>query len=107
MLILRIHARQNANRSRGDGEKTHYELCTFKNGKYPCKKPVRHFIRYWGAFLTLYRAQYNLRSIFTARDLDFLTMRDLRWYIMGYGHTVPETRRERVKLLKAIIGIIV
>ncbi|KAL1721460.1 hypothetical protein EV715DRAFT_288211 [Schizophyllum commune] len=83
------HFMSTANRARGDGKKTHYELCTFKNGKYPCNKP------------------YNLRSIFTARDLDFLTMRDLRWYIMGYGHAVPETRRERVKLLKAIIGIIV
>ncbi|KAL1664798.1 hypothetical protein GGF50DRAFT_114765 [Schizophyllum commune] len=83
------HFMSTMNRARGNGEKTHYELCAFKNGKYPCNEP------------------YNLRSIFTVRDFDFLTMRDLRWYIMGYGHAVPETRRERVKLLKIIIGITV
>ncbi|KAI5891334.1 uncharacterized protein SCHCODRAFT_02580910 [Schizophyllum commune H4-8] len=101
------HFMSTANRARGNGEKMHYELCTFKNGKYPCNEPVSQSIRPFYVFLAVYPVQYNLRSIFTARDLEFLTMRDLRWYIMGYGHTVPETRRERVKLLKNIIGIIV
>ncbi|KAL1709555.1 hypothetical protein EV121DRAFT_286614 [Schizophyllum commune] len=86
------HFMSTVNRTRGNGEKTHYDLCPFRNGMYPCNEP------------------YNLRSIFTARDLDHLTMRDLRWYILGYlgsNYAVPETRRERVNLLKAIIGILV
>ncbi|KAI5891331.1 uncharacterized protein SCHCODRAFT_02702132 [Schizophyllum commune H4-8] len=86
------HFMGTVNRARGNGEKTRYELCTFKNGMYPCREP------------------YNLRSIFTVRDLEFLTMRDLRWYILGYlgsDYAVPETRGERVRLLKGIIGIVV
>ena len=44
MLIIDLRP-QTMNRGRGDGEKTHYELCTFKSGKYPCSEPVRHSIR--------------------------------------------------------------
>ncbi|KAL1709558.1 hypothetical protein EV121DRAFT_286617 [Schizophyllum commune] len=33
------HFMSTMNRGRGDGEKTHYELCTFKSGKYPCSEP--------------------------------------------------------------------
>ncbi|KAL1760683.1 hypothetical protein FB107DRAFT_269731 [Schizophyllum commune] len=86
------HFMSTVNRARGDGKKIHYDLCPFKNGMSPCNEP------------------YNLRSIFTARDLDFLTMRDLRWYILGYlgsDYAVPETRRERINILKGIIGILV
>ncbi|KAL1748309.1 hypothetical protein HDZ31DRAFT_60496 [Schizophyllum fasciatum] len=81
------HAFSSMNEARGDGSKKNYVLCPFTNGKYPCTEP------------------YNLRSIFTVRDLDYLTMRDLRWYITGYGHPVPDTRAERIRLLKIIVGI--